>query len=376
MKIAGITVKTERRGVASWPLRVFVPMAAVLLALTVGACVLGLQGAEVPPPSTVYLEGLKGSFGSRFAVSSTLMEAAPLALTAAGAAIAFRASLVNLGGEGQLYLGAIGAAAVGIGLGEQLPGVATLPLALVVGALAGALWALVAAVPRARWGTNEILPTLMLNFVALNVMNYLIFGSASMFRDDVVSTFPTGKELPTSARLPIIDGQLDASPIIAFAAVLLLAAIFASTRWGYRIRVAGDSPDAARYAGISIRRIVLSAFGISGAFAGLAGAVLVTGDVGALEPRTLAVGLGFTGLLVAVLARFSFVAVIPVAILIGAFETSAPAVQVLGVPESLILMLEGLVLLFVAIGEYVLRHRFVFESAGRPSMAAASLDVT
>ena len=376
MSIGGLTLRTERRERASLLVRVLVPVVAVVGALAVGGLVLAIEGEEIPPPWSVYWTGLRGSFGSPFAIVSTIAEAVPLALTAAAAALAFRASLVNLGAEGQLILGAIGAAAVGLQLGDSLSGGIVIPLALVVGALAGAGWALLAAIPRARWGTNEILPTLMLNFVALNIMNYLIFGSTSLFRDDVVSTFPAGKDLPQAARLPEITDRLDVSVMIAFAAILVLAAVLVGTRWGFRIRVVGDSAGAARYAGISLPRTVVSVFGVSGALAGLAGALLVAGRIGALEPRSLAVGLGYVGLVVAVLSRFSLVATIPVAVLIAAFETAGPAIQGAGVPESLVLMIEGLILFFVALGEFGLRYRVRFQLGKRRSIRPANVGTT
>ena len=372
MRVGRVILKMEPREAASWRVRVMVPVIAVVGALTVGGLILVFAGGDIPSPLSVYGTALAGSFGSLFAISSTVTQAVPLSLTAAAAAIAFRASLVNLGEEGQLYLGAIGAAAVGLLWGDQLDAIVVIPLALVAGALAGSLWALLAAVPRARWGTNEILPTLMLNFVALNIMNYLIFGSASLFRDDVVSTFPSGKTLPLAARLPHISGRLDISAIVALAAILTVAALLAGTRWGFRIRIVGDSPRAARYAGISHQRIILSVLGVSGALAGLAGALLVTGRVGSLEPRSLAIGLGYTGLVVAVLSRFSLLAVIFVAILIGAFDTAGPAIQGVGVPQSLVLVLEGLILFFVGIGEYLLRYRIAIGSAGAMPIAATN----
>jgi ABC-type uncharacterized transport system permease subunit len=356
MTVAGFTLRIERRELPSRALKVAIPLFATLAALLVGAVLLLLDGSY-PSPLTVYREGFEGAFGSSFAAGETLSTAVPLMLTGAAAAIAFRASLYNIGGEGQLYLGAIGAAFVGLTFGDNLPGVIVIPLLLIAGSLAGGLWALLAAIPRARWHVNEILPTLMLNFVALNLMNYLIFGTTSIFRDAVSSTFPSGADLPAGAMLPELTRRLDLSIVIAPGAVLLLAAMLIWTRWGFGLRVAGDSPSAARYAGVGLQRMVISVMFVSGALAGLAGALLVSGRVGALEPRTLAVDLGYLGIVVAALSRLNPFVIIPVAVLFASLDTAAPAMQRLGVPEALILVIEGAILFFIIVGDFWLRNR-------------------
>lgn len=355
MNIAGFTVKTQPRSVQSRTLKIAVPLLGTLAALVFGAILIMLDG-DLPSPLTVYREGLDGALGSSFGVKESLMTAVPLMLTAGAAAIAFRASIYNIGGEGQLFVGAIGAAYVGLALGDDLPKVIVIPLLLVAGVLAGGLWALLAAVPKARWQVNEVLPTLMLNFVALNLMNYLIFGSRSIFRDSVTSTFPAGAHLPDAASLPELGTRLDLSILIAPGALLLVSALLVWSRWGFGLRVAGDSPSAAKYSGVRLQHMVVSVMFVSGALAGLAGAVLVSGRVGALEPRSLAVNMGYLGIVVAALSRLNLVAIIPVAVLFGALDTSEPAMQGLGVPGQLILAIEGSILFFVIIGDFWLRN--------------------
>ncbi|MEX0664277.1 MAG: ABC transporter permease [Acidimicrobiia bacterium] len=330
-------------------------MLGTLAALVVGAFLLVLEGGS-PSPFTVYREGLEGAFGSSFAVQESLLTAVPLVLTAGAAAVAFRASIYNIGGEGQMYVGAIAGAFVGLTFGDDLAGIVVIPLVLVGGVVAGGFWALLAAIPKARWQVNEVLPTLMLNFVALNLMNYFIFGTTSIFRDPVTSTFPAGAHLPDPARLPVLTDRLDLSVLIAPGAILLVAALLTWTRWGFALRITGDSPSTARYAGVRLPRMILTVMFTSGGLAGLAGAVLVAGRVGALEPRTLAVNLGYLGIVVAALSRLNLVAVIPVAVLFGALDTAKPSMQVLGVPDALILVIEGSILFFVIVGDFWLRH--------------------
>lgn len=373
MTIGGLTLKITRRASPSRTLKIAIPVLGTLAALVVGAFLILLDG-DLPSPLTVYREGLDGAFGSSFARQESILTAVPLILTAGAAAVAFRASIYNIGGEGQLYLGAIAGAFVGLTFGDDLPGIVVIPLVLIAGVVGGGCWALLAAIPRARWQVNEVLPTLMLNFVAVSLMNYFIFGTKSIFRDPVTSTFPAGAHLPDPARLPILTDRLDLSVLIAPGATLLVAALLTWTRWGFALRVAGDSPSTARYAGVRLPRMILTVMFTSGGLAGLAGAVLVAGRVGALEPRTLAVNLGYLGIVVAALSRLNLVAIIPVAVLFGALDTAKPSMQGLGVPESLILVIEGSILFFVIVGDFWLRNTITItrrESDDEPSVALA-----
>ncbi|MGH8874779.1 MAG: ABC transporter permease subunit, partial [Acidimicrobiia bacterium] len=200
-----IRLAVERRPKASPLLVVAVPLASVAVALAVAGVFLLLTGHH---PLEVYGRMVSRSFGSVRNLTETLVSATPLILTGLAAAVAFKMLVWNIGGEGQLYLGAIGAAGVAILLGEGAPAVVALPAAVAAGAVAGAMWAALAAVPRVLSGTNEILTTLMLNFVALNLMNYLIFGSPSPWRDPTATNFPQGRPIPEGATLPALVGRL------------------------------------------------------------------------------------------------------------------------------------------------------------------------
>lgn len=344
----------EPRGERSAAVSVAVPLLAVGGALLLGAVFLSLTGHA---PVDVYLHVVDRAFGSARAWQGTLVSATPLVLTGLAAAVAFKMRVWNIGPEGQLYLGAIGAAGVAIWLGPDVGPFVAVTLSLAVGALAGALWASLAGLPRVLLGTNEIITTLMLNFVALNLMNYLIFGSGSPWRDPTSTNFPQGRPVPDVARLPELAGRLHAGILVAVAVAVVVWLAVRWTRWGFEVRVVGDSAAAARYAGIPVRTKILGVMLLSGALAGLGGAVQVSGLVGSLEPRALAVNLGFTGIIVAALARLSPLAVVPVAVLIGAMNNAASSLQIIGVPVATVLMLQGAILLFAVSGEFLLAYR-------------------
>lgn len=344
----------EPRGLASGWLIVLVPVVSIILALIVGAIFLTITGEN---PVAVYAKMVDAAFGDGRAISETLISATPLILTGLAAAVAFKMLVWNIGAEGQLIFGAIFATGVGIWIGDSLPIYVTLPLVIAAGALGGAFWAAFAAVPRVYLNTNEIITTLMLNFIALSFMNYLIFGSTSPWRDPDSATFPTGRPIPESGLIPEFFNRLGYGIFIAIVLAILTWWLIGKTKWGFETRIVGDSPDSARYIGIGVPKKILGVFLLSGAFAGLAGSLFVSGTVGALDPRSLDLGLGFTGIIVAALARLNPIAVIPVAIFMGALSNAGPALQSIGVPPETVTMLQGAILIFAVAGEFFIVNR-------------------
>lgn len=354
----------EPRGVADSWVKLAVPVASVVAALVLGAIFLAITGNSV---LEVYTKMLKTAFGSWRGFSETLVSATPLILTGLAAAVAFRMLVWNIGGEGQLLIGAVLASGVAIMMGDNVPAVAAVVLVISAGAVGGALWAGIAAAPRVYLGTNEIITTLMLNFIAINLMNYLVFGSFSPWRDPDATQFPQGRPISDRARLPefgeLIPGlksvlhRLDLGFVIAVVVAILIWVVLFRTPWGFGYRVAGDSAGAARYAGVKVSRTFFATFLMSGAAAGLAGGIMVAGVLGKMDPRSLELGLGFTGIIVAALARLNPVVVIPVAILLGALINSGPALQSIGVPSSTAVMLQGAILIFAVAGEFLIRNR-------------------
>jgi general nucleoside transport system permease protein len=330
------------------------PVGSILAAAGVASVILLAAGYH---PFNAYRVMLQSAFGSRFAIGESLVEAAPLILTGLAVAVAFRLQVFNIGAEGQLYLGAICSAGIALLWGNALPSGVVIPLALIAGIAGGMVFALLAGLPRAYFGTSEIVVTLMLNFVALNILNYLIFGSASPWRDPHVILFPQGRAIPQAARLPFVSGQVNAGILLAVGAALAIWAFERVSRWGFEVRVAGDSAGAARYMGVHLRRKILSIFALSGGLAGLAGAVIVTGRLGALEPRAIVHNYGYLGILVAALARLNLVAVVPMGIFVAALNTAGPSMQSAGIPSPVVFMLQGAVLMFAVIGEFWVRYR-------------------
>ena len=356
----------EPRGLAKPLLLVLVPVVSILLALVVGGVFLALTGEN---PFDVYGKMIDAAFGDGRSFSETLVSATPLIMTGLAAAVAFKMLVWNIGAEGQLLFGAIFATGVGIWIGEAMPTAVTLPLVIVAGAVGGAFWAAFAALPRVYLNTNEIITTLMLNFIALNFMNFLIFGSNSPWRDPAVSTFPQGRPIPESGLIPEFFNRLGYGIIIASLLAVLTWWLIGKTKWGFETRIVGDSADSARYVGISVPRKILGVFLLSGAFAGLAGSLYVSGTVGALDPRSLDLGLGFTGIIVAALARLNPLAIIPVAIFMGALNNSGPALQSIGVPSETVVMLQGAILIFAVGGEFFIANR-IRRPERRPAPAA------
>ena len=356
----------EPRGLAPVWLTLLVPTLSVLAALLVGGLFLFLTGEH---PLEVYSHMVDTAFGTSRGISETLISGTPLILTGVAAAVAFKTLVWNIGAEGQFLVGAICSAGVAIWLGEGAPAAVALPVVILAGGIGGAIWAAASALPRVYLGTNEIITTLMLNFIALSLMNYLIFGSKSPWRDPEVSAFPSGRPVPDSSRLPEFFKRLDYGFLVAIALAVAAWYLLNKTRWGFETRVVGDSADTARYAGINFSRKILSVFLLSGAFAGFAGGLYVAGPVGALDPRSLDLGLGFTGIIVAALARLNPVAVIPVAVLLGALNNAGPSLQSIGVPTATVTMLQGAILIFAVAGEFFIANRI-----RRPAARIAALE--
>lgn len=341
-------IRVSPRGSAGPSVRFGVPFLALIFALAVGAVILTIAGNNA---IEAYITLFDSSLNGWTAIARTLALATPLILTGLAAAVAFQMRIYNIGGEGQLYMGAIAASGIGLYLPESTPAVLMLGSMLVVGALAGAFWALLAAVPKALFNADEIITTLMLNFVALAFMNYLIFGSRSFWRDPQ-RTVPGGKRLPDSAIFPSLSGRLHVGIIVAVVAAILLWALLRQTSWGFQIRTVGDSPKAARYAGMGVRAKTITVLGISGALAAIAGVSEVSGVSRGLEPITIAADIGFTGIIVAVVARNNPLGVIPVSIFLAAITTAGSRLQSLGIDVEVVFLLQGLIFLSVTAGEF------------------------
>ena len=344
----------EPRGLATWWLKLLIPIGSVVAALVLGALFLAVTGNDW---IEVYKKMLDAAFGSGRGFAETLVSSTPLILTGVAAAIAFKMLVWNIGGEGQLMFGAITAAGVGIWLSQSTPPLVAIVAVVLAGAVGGAFWASLAAVPKVYLGTKEIITTLMLNFIALNLMQYLVLGSFSPWRDPESTQFPQGRPIIDTARIPEFFHRLDWGLFVAIIVAILAWVVISKTRSGFEYRIVGDSFNTARYAGIHVPRKIMTTFLASGASAGLAGSILVAGILGKMDPRSLDLGLGFTGIIVAALARLNPIAIIPVAILMGALNNAGPALQSIGVPSATVKILQGAILIFAVAGEFLIANR-------------------
>ena len=286
----------------------------------------------------------RGSLGSRNALlSGTLVRAVPLSILGVAVALAFRAGVFNIGAEGQLLLGAIAAAVVGLRGGSTF---VLLPLALIGAAVAGALWAGIAGLLRTRFGVLEVISTIMLNFVAMNLVSYLVRGPLQ----EPTRIYPQTSEIAAAVQLPRITPDLRLHAGILLAALVCLGGWWFATRTaaGFRQRVTGVSPVAARVAGrVDVGRVALGAMLMSGALAGLAGGIEVTGVTYALY-ENISPGYGFSAIAVAVLGRLNPLAVVPSALLFAILETGALGMQRdAGVPSTVAAALEAVAILAV-----------------------------
>jgi ABC-type uncharacterized transport system permease subunit len=348
-----LSIRLERRAGLPLAQRILVLCVAVVLGAAAGGLLVQATGYSAP---TAFAAILDGSFGGSYPISQTLAAAIPLATIGLGTAVAFRVQLWNIGGEGQFYMGAFGATAVElIGGPAGWPAIVLLPLMLVAGFAAGALWALGPAWLRAWYGVNEIITTLMLNYVGILWVNYLVYGP---WKDPQGHNFPMSSRFPDNATFARMgDGQLHTGLFVPIVAAVVLLLAMSRTRWGYKLRVVGENAEAARYAGIDVRRTMLSAMLVSGGMAGVAGMVQVAGIIHLLNGQ-LSNSYGYTAIIVAWLARLHPVAVLVVSVLFGALVNGGYAVSQEGIPQALGAVLQGMILFFVlGIGDVFTRYR-------------------
>jgi ABC-type uncharacterized transport system permease subunit len=315
---------------------------AVVLGLAVLAAGLQLAGYNA---SEAFGALWNGAFGSWYAISSaTLVRSVPLIIIGLGIALAFRAGALNIGAEGQFYAGAIAATWVGLRLGAQ-PSWIAIPGVLVAAALAGAMWVALPIWLKLRFSVLEVISTLLLNFVAEALVSLMVQGPLQEHQH----IYPQSDSIAAVARLPLLPGtRLHAGFLLALVGAVVLWYIFARTLWGFRLRAVGVSPRAAEISGrIDSRRMIALALAGSGALAGLAGGVEVSGVSYALF-QNLSPGYGFSGIAVALLARLHPLGIIATGILLGALEAGASGMQRdAGVPAVAAYVVEAVVILVV-----------------------------
>ncbi|GBQ94161.1 inner-membrane translocator [Acetobacter nitrogenifigens DSM 23921 = NBRC 105050] len=333
--------------------------ALVAAALIVGV-LLALSGRDVFVLGELVLHS---TVGSRFGLEDLALFMTPLVLTGAAVTVTSRIGLWNIGGEGQFYLGAIGAAGVGL----YLPGpqIVVLPLMALAAIACGMAWIIVPTLARAYAGVSEIITTLLLNFVAGLLTYWLATGP---WRDRVTGALASSGRI--SDAIPELWGVVHWGFPLSLAIAAGLAAIMTWTGWGYEVRVSGANPGAARYAGMPMRGRVIAVMLLSGALAALAGMFEVAGTVHRLQGG-MADNFGYLGIVVAVLARRSCLAVIPAALLMALILDAGIVLQTQQLAATAVLAITGLVLLLIAIGDELAHYRPVAPASSTRSGVAA-----
>jgi general nucleoside transport system permease protein len=337
-------------------LEALLPVAAVPLALIVGAFMLGAMGVN---PLTAYQAMFQGAFGNWSGFTQTLVKATPLLLVGLGVTIAFRGGVINIGGEGQILVGGLAATALAVSF-PTWPGWILLPACILGSILAGAIWGGIPGTLKARLGVNEILSTVMMNAIALQLANFLLRG-ALIDPEEI----ERGTRIAQSAEFPrqvwltrlAPPTLLHSGLIIAVVLAILVYIFLWRTTTGYRIRAVGLNPIAARYAGIKVPVYQALALILGGAFAGLAGGIEVLG-VQHRMVEGMSGGYGFSGIVAALFGKLHPLGAIPASVLFGSLIVGGDRMQrAMQVPSALIMVLLGLVVLFVVSSEIWARRR-------------------
>jgi len=345
-------------------LSLIITLGAVAIALFFGGVILRLVGGD---PIRAYAFMIKAAFGNIGVFSDTLVKATPLILVSLAAVVAFRMRLWNIGAEGQFYLGAFGASAVV--LTPMLPAETSpwlmIPAMIVVGALAGALWGFIPGYLRAKYNVNEIISTLMMNYIAVAWNNYFIFDLWSEGGFQMSPQFPRTAWLPRltdyAAQVPAFRGlTIHLGLVIGIIAAGVVWWILYRSRWGYEIRLIGDNPRAARYAGINIVRNTILVMMLSGALAGLGGMLEISGVVHRLQ-GAISPGYGFTGIIIAWLAKLNPILVIPISILFGGLILAGREIQPSGIP----MLIQGIILVCLIASDFLFRNRIQLIRVGQ-----------
>jgi simple sugar transport system permease protein len=340
-----------------------VSLGAIVVALLLGAVVLRLVGGN---PWAAYRHIARAAFGDLGVFSDTLVKATPLILTGLACALAFRMKLWNIGAEGQFYMGALGASAVILSglVPEDASRPVTISVMLVAGLLFGALWGFIPGWLKARLRVNEIITTLMMNYIALALVNYFVFGVWSEGGFQMSRTFQRAAWLPRLAdyarEVPLFRGlTTHLGLVFAVVAAVIVWYLLYRSLWGYEIRLIGDNPRAAQYAGLNITRNTVLVMMCSGALAGLGGMSEIAGVVHRLQ-SAISPGYGFTGIIIAWLAKLNPLVVVPVSVLFGGLILAGREIQPQGVPR----LIQGIILFMLIASEVLLRYRVRLVRAG------------
>jgi len=348
----------RRVDVPIW-IRIMIRLLAVILALVLVGIVLKLGGFA---PLTLGRKALQQTLGTAYGLQQAVILATPLILTGLAVAVGMRMRLWNIGADGQLYLGAFAATAVALHVKGPAP--VMLSLMFIAGAIGGMLWILIPALLRAYWNLNEIITTLLLNFVAVRLITYYAIGP---WRDTTAAILSSTRRLPYE--LPMIgNSYLHIGIFIPIIVAVLLTLAIQNTRWGYEVRVIGGSRSVAEFAGIPVLRQILVVMLLSGALAGLSGIIEVAGTTHRLS-GTLSNSYGYMGIVVAALANGSPFGVLVAGFLLAVLLNAGIVLQTSGLSVNAMVAINGVILIFAAVGEIAAQYHLVRKASDSPGEA-------
>lgn len=335
------------------------PLLAIFLSFIIGSIFIIAAGKS---PLVAYGALFSGSLFGLPRIGETLLKTTPLVFTGLSIAFAFRAGLFNIGAEGQVVMGSLFAVIAGY-VFRALPGFLLVPTIMVVGALGGAIWAAIPGVLKAKVGVHEVIVTIMLNYMALFVSNYMIRTSLNPSRLMGTEQKAHSVLIPEHGRLLQLTDVIPAFEYSSIHTGLILAVVVAfliyfllfKTTLGYELRSVGNNPYAAEYGGISISKNIILSMVISGALAGLAGATTVAGLTFKIDQSSSSAGYGFTGIAVALVGKNHSLGVLISALLFGVLSNGARKMQLAGIPSEIVGIIQGIIIIFIA-GEAILKY--------------------
>lgn len=332
-------------------------LAAVLLALLCSSLFILIMGHN---PAKVYLSMLSGAFGSKYRIIETMKVAIPIIIASIGIMVAFKMKFWNIGGEGQILMGACAATYFALYF-NHLPKPLLLLIMLIAGVVGGGLWALIPGLLKIKYDTNETIITLMLNYIAIKWITYLQYGP---WKDPNAQGFPKIANFEPNAILPKLFG-LHIGWIIAIIVVIVIAVMMKYSKWGYNISVIGESIDTARYSGIKINKVILTSVFISGGICGIVGFIQASAVDQTLTAH-LSAGYGFTAIITTWLSALVPAVIIPVSVLFAALVKGGSFIQTaFQIPNSASDILQSMILFFVIGSEFFVKYALVFKKGGQ-----------
>jgi len=327
--------------------------AAIVFSLVCAGIVILFLGYN---PFVVFREIILGALGTELRIQQTIVKAIPLIITSMGILVAFKMKFWNIGGEGQIMMGAFGASLVALNIPDTLPAFAALTAMAAAAVFCGGVWAFIPAYFKAKFGTNETIFTLMLNYIAIKWVTYLQYGP---WKDPASQGFPKIENFPQNAVLPSLFG-INIGWIIALLVVVLVHVFINHTKKGFEITVVGESVDTARYAGMNIKSIIIVSMLISGGLCGLTGMIQASAIERTLT-SALSGGYGFTAIITTWLGRLSAPFILITCIAFAILLQGGTYLQIaLSVPSAVASMIQGIILFFVLGSEFFLQYRLSF----------------